>query len=68
MKALIVAICLCVGVADAAHANPGKCQSLTNPKCFLGAPAPEIGSSVPALLAVGGVMLGAMFLRHRRKA
>ena len=65
MKAFIIAICLCIGVADTAQANPGKCQSPSNPKCVVG-PAPDIASG-PFLLVVGGVMVGAMLLRRRRK-
>ncbi len=67
MKALVIAICLCLGVADAAQANPDKCPSLSNPKCNVAAaPAPEIGSGTPAVMVIGGVMLGAMFFRRRR--
>jgi uncharacterized protein (TIGR03382 family) len=65
MKAFIIAICLCLGVADTAQANPGKCQSPSNSKCVVG-PAPDI-ASVPFMLVVGGVMVGAMLLRRRRK-
>lgn len=33
---------------------------------YHGAPAPLIGLGIPAALAVGGVLLGAKFLRRRR--
>jgi hypothetical protein len=71
MKTFVITICLFLGTVGAASADPGKCQSTTNPKCFvgglLGAPAPEIGSGASTALVIGGVLLGAMFLRHRRQ-
>jgi hypothetical protein len=68
MKTFVITICLCLGAVGAANAaNPGKCQSVTNLKCLFGAPAPEIGSGAPAALVIGGVLLGAMFLRRRQQ-
>ena len=67
MKPLVVALCVSLGVS-AAEAKPGKCQSLFNSKCVdvYGAPAPHIGSGIPAAMVIGGVLLGATLLMRSR--
>lgn len=67
MKSFILAICLSVGLASAAHADPGKCQSTTNPKCLNPAPAPEIGAGIPSAIAIGGILIGATLLTRLRR-
>ena len=61
MKALAVAVCLCLGAATTAEAA-ANCAHSHSWQCEP-APAPEIGSGIPAALAVGGVLLGMNFYR-----
>jgi hypothetical protein len=58
MRLLVIVIGLYIGVATAAEAG-----SHHRP-----APAPLIGSGIPAVLVVGGVLLGAKVLTRRRQA
>jgi hypothetical protein len=63
MRSLTVAIWLCVNAATAAQATP-PCSA-----CGIHAePAPEMGTGIPALLVVGGVLLGATLYKRRRPA
>jgi hypothetical protein len=63
MRSLAVASWLCVAMASAPATAGGFCWFDCKP-----APAPEIGAGVPVALAIGGVLLGVMFLTRRRKS
>ena len=69
MMRLALALCLCVMAAEAnAGANCAHSQSW---QCdigdLVGAPAPVLGSGVPVVLAIGGVLLATRFLARRRR-
>ena len=69
MKYLTVAIWLCmsgVAASQVTTATPRACSSVS---CVIhGAPAPEIGAGIPALLGVAGVLLGATLLKRWRRS
>jgi hypothetical protein len=70
MKLLTVVIWICLSAATAAQATTTTpvlpCATAT---CGLkAAPAPLIGTGIPAVLVVGGVLLGAKLLARRRRA
>ncbi len=59
----LLAIWLCLGAATAAQAVPiGPCAVCKS------APAPMIGTGIPAVLVVGGVLLGATLLKRWRRS
>ena len=64
---LIMWICLSGGPAFAQNAAAVSTIPLPCLTCR-SAPAPLIGLGLPAALAVGGVLLGAKFLRRRRQS
>ncbi len=64
MRLLAVAIWLCISAVPAAQAVP-TCSACVVVKP---APAPVIGAGIPALLVVGGLLLGTKFLAHRRRS
>ncbi len=57
----LLTIWLCLGAATAAQAVP-PCTVCK------GAPAPMIGAGIPAVLVVGGVLLGATLLKRWRRS
>ena len=72
MRPLAVAVWLCIMAATAAQAGPPPppphIPPPPPPPPHHVVPAPEIDAGIPALLAVGGVLLGAQLLRRRRLA
>jgi hypothetical protein len=58
--------------AASAFANPGGIpnggvgQGNGNGNAVHSAPAPLLGAGIPAAIAIGGVLLGAKFLRRKR--
>ncbi len=71
MRLLAIVIWLCIGVATAAEAgHPPPPPPPPPPPCRTcgPAPAPLIGTGIPAVLVVGGVLLGAKVLARRRQA
>ena len=67
MKAILLAMWLCIGVVPAFAAQNGQGQNNNQQdQGRRGAPAPLIGLGVPAALAVGGVLLGSKLLKSRR--
>ena len=66
MRSLTVAMWLCLGVASAAQAGHPP-PPPPPPHHHIGAaPAPEIGASIPAVLVIGGVLLGATLVKRWR--
>ncbi len=62
MRLLSIAIWLSISAATAAQAIPAACTA-----CVVRAPAPHIGTGVPAMLVLGAALLGAnLFARWRR--
>ena len=66
MKLLTVVIWICLSAAPAAEAQTTTAV-LPCATCKA-APAPLIGTGIPAVLVVGGVLLGAKLLARRRRA
>jgi hypothetical protein len=72
MKAILLAMWLCIGAVPAFADQNGQGQNNNqqdqnnNDQGRRGAPAPFIGLGVPAALAVGGVLLGSKLLKSRR--
>ena len=66
MKAALFAIFLSLSVLPAfAGGNQGGNQG-GNGGGYQGAPAPLLGVGIPAVIAVGGVLLGAKLLKRKR--
>jgi hypothetical protein len=58
----LISVAMCVGAAAAAQAGP-----VSSTAAALRGPAPEIGSGIPVVLAIGGVLLATrLFTRWRR--
>ncbi len=73
MRVSAIAIWLCLGAATAVEAqgnqgNQGNQGCNGNCQGIRGAPAPVIGSGIPAVLVVGGVLLGATLLKRWRRS
>jgi hypothetical protein len=70
MKAALLAVSICLSALPALAQNQGgnnQGQNNNNQGGGLhAAPAPLLGAGIPAALAIGGVLLGAKFLRRRR--
>jgi hypothetical protein len=67
MKVLQLTIWLCVGTLPAfADSTVDSLLCRVTTCDHRAAPAPLIGLSIPAALAVGGALLGAKFLKRRR--
>jgi hypothetical protein len=72
-QVLTLIIWLCIG-ASPVFAGPGHGHGHdwddvrydNGHQKHMGAPAPLLGLGIPSALAVGGVLLGAKFLRRRR--
>ena len=68
-KVLLVSAWLCIGAASAFAQNQngqGGNQNGQGGSGVHAAPAPLIGLGIPAVLAVGGVLIGAKLLKRRR--
>ena len=68
IKVLLISAWLCIGAASAfAQQNgQGGNQNGQGGNGVHAAPAPLIGLGIPAVLAVGGVLIGAKLLKRRR--
>jgi hypothetical protein len=64
MKLLTVVIWMCLSALTAA---PAQAAPVACAHCFA-APAPLIGTGIPAVLVVGGVLLGATLLKGWRRS
>lgn len=65
MKSIATSILMSVIGIAGAQAAPSVCSSVS---CVLhGVPAPSVGAGVPVALAIGGILLGATFLKSRRR-
>ena len=67
MKLLTVVIWMCLSAATAAQAAPTPSPCAAAVGCRA-APAPLIGTGIPAVLVVGGVLLGATLLKGWRRS
>jgi hypothetical protein len=69
MKAVLLAAWICLSTLPAFAQNQnGQGQNNNNQGGGVhGAPAPLIGAGIPALIVVGGVLLGRKLLRRKRK-
>ena len=66
VRLLVAGVSLCIGAATASQASP---TPLPCAACVVhAAPAPVIGTGIPALLVVGGVLLGAKLVERRRRS
>jgi hypothetical protein len=61
MKAVLLTAWICLG------AFPAFAQLVDAAHRHHGAPAPLIGAGIPALVVVGGVLLGRKLLRRRKR-
>ena len=68
MRLLSLALLLSLGLAAGAQADPGSWFSWHHHHHHLGAPAPMIGTGIPTVLAVGGVLAGWTLYSRRRKS
>jgi hypothetical protein len=69
VKILLLSIWLCIGAMPAfAQNNNDQGQNNNNQgqNGYHGAPAPLIGFGLPAVLAVGGVLVGVKLLKRRK--
>ena len=72
MKVLFLSLCILLGAVPV-FADPGGVPNggigngNGNGNVVHAAPAPLIGLGIPSALAVGGVLLGAKFLRRRQR-
>lgn len=69
MRNLTTAIWLCIGaMASIESANAQSATTSVRPcTACRAAPAPSIGTGVPAVLVIGGVLIGANLLMRRRR-
>jgi hypothetical protein len=65
MKSFATSILMSVIAIASAQAAPSVCSSVS--RVLHGVPAPSIGAGVPVALAIGGILLGATFLKSRRR-
>jgi hypothetical protein len=71
MKALLISLWVLLGAVPVL-ADPGRIpnggvgQGRGNGNVVHAAPAPLLGLGIPSALAIGGVLLGAKFLRRKR--
>jgi hypothetical protein len=64
MRSLTVAIWLCIGAMTGAQAETSTVSSVP----IRAAPAPSIGSGIPAALVLGGVLLTATYWKRWRQS
>jgi hypothetical protein len=70
MRSLTVAIWLCIGAMTGAQAQTQASTVSSVSACAYckGAPAPSIGSGIPAALVLGGVLLAATYWKRWRQS
>ena len=72
MRNLTIVIWLCIGAmtgietANAQSATTSTVLPCATAACK-GAPAPSIGTGVPGVLVIGGILIGASLLMRRRR-
>ena len=70
MRNLTIAMWLCIGAMtsiESANAQTATTSTVLPCATCRAAPAPSIGVGVPAVLVIGGVLIGANLLMRRRR-